>query len=234
MKQHHKTLGFGLLLVSIPVALFALNGTTLDVTDTTTAANSVDSESAAIGHDNTAHHESTAIGHGNTAGYYSASIGAANNTHYAGFASGGSNTVHKYSGAIGRTNIVNWGGLNSYPRNSLAVGQTNIILGSNLLAVGKHNCIGDPLEGTGTGFVMPSDNSIVLGTHLTNTMAKSATIVGTYNEDKAAVLFVVGDGEDLDGPTGSGLPDYSNALEVYDDGRIVIKKQGDVPMGNYN
>ena len=69
-----------------------------------------------------------------------------------------------------------------------------------------------------------ADQSTVLGNRLVST-ANDATIVGRYNVDKAGVLFVVGQGSSSA---------RANALEVHDNGDVIITKaQGDIDMGAF-
>ena len=96
-------------------------------------------------------------------------------------------------------------------RRSLAVGYVNVVEAFDSAAVGRNNAV-------------EARMATALGMGLTNT-TDMATVVGAYNEDKPGVRFAVGDGADENSK--------SNALEVYDDGRVVMKKQGDIKMGAF-
>lgn len=115
------------------------------------------------------------------------------------------------SGAVGLYNEVNYAAPTGSPRGSFAVGYYNNIFGNYCQTSGAYNDI-------------TADYTTTLGYALEAT-TNNATIVGKYNEDKAGVLFVVGQGDSIV---------RKNALEVHDDGSVIINQaQGDIDMGGF-
>ena len=160
---------------------------------------------------------SGAIGNSNTSSIGSLAVGWANDTNEGSTSTGFGNIVDSYSLAVGVFNVINTSpDLN--PRNSAAIGKSNGLAAEGSLVVGNSNS----LTGTAGGYVT---NSALIGTGL-DSSASGATVVGVYNTDQPDVRFVVGNGD---------ANTTSNALEVYDDGRVVVPKaQGDVSMGAYS
>ena len=149
-----------------------------------------------------------------------------------------SNSVYGgYAAAFGYSNTVSASA-------SVAIGENNTFQfdpdfggGSTSLIVGKFNTIfasshGSIVSGVNNwvGGTDPNQEAMAtFGRGLIN-IVSSSTVVGQYNNMTpllaGSVLFVVGNG-----------PDYnnrSNALEVYGDGTVIVRKrQGDILMGEF-
>ncbi len=99
---------------------------------------------------------------------------------------------------------------------SLLVGALNYGDNANSSIIAGYNCVAQNAEGTAT-----------FGIGLINSW-NYCTVLGRYNHTgvNAGPLFVVGNGVDAVTP--------SNALEVYESGKVVIlNRQGDIPMGEF-
>lgn len=171
---------------------------------------------AAIGYYNTVSNvlgASLAVGYFNSVnGYFSAAFGEYNSV-WAGS-----------SVAIGFINTFSSSNGNAY--GSLAVGQYNTVNGPSSFNIvsGYNNAIGG----------VASINlwaTATFGRGLYNSSWHDATIVGHYNAEPliaTPLLFAVGNG------SGSAVAQRSNALEVYTDGTVVVRKrQGDILMGEF-
>lgn len=155
---------------------------------------------------------SAVVGINNHASYTSMSVGVSGWTHEYSLVAGHSNRAKNMSVALGWQNDVNYAASGQYPRHALASGLLNDVLGNSSFATGYNNDV-------------TADNCSVLGKGLVST-TDNATTVGQYNENKAGVLFVVGKGT-----SGSAR---SNALEIHDDGSVIINQsQGDIDMGSF-
>lgn len=203
------------LLIAIPLVAYA--ATEFDNVDVGNAAvNTATASALAVGYGNTANQNSIAGGEINTSKYASAAFGVMNDATYRSFASGWGNFASGYAAAFGQDNKVNEGIVNLSPerRFSFATGQMNVITGGHNFAAGAFNHI-------------VAFRAAAIGTGLINTVDDS-TIVGSYNEEKSGIRFVVGRGTESDEAS------RSNALEVYADGDVIIpKRQGDVLMGSF-
>ena len=183
--------------IAIPAVIYAAN-VTGDNLDIGLVGNSQVAAGATIGTNNQSHFRSLTVGGGNKAFEYSLSVGSANDARDLSFAVGQSNTVNVGAG--------------QYPRRAMAVGYGNVVEAEDAACIGRSNAQ--------NGY-----QGALIGMGLSNS-ADMATVVGSYNIDRAGVRFVVGDGEDADNP--------SNAFEVHDNGDVVIpKRQGDVLMGPF-
>jgi len=156
--------------------------------------------------------QSAVVGMVNRASYWSLAVGGYNLAHNDSIAVGHNNDALNLSAAVGNANSVNEIAA-EYPRCSMAVGYFNTILGNHAFAAGRENTV-------------EADNAAALGHGLTST-ADAATVVGSYNVDKEGLRFAVGTGT---GPTSNGR---ANAFEVYANGDIVMKPQGDISMGEF-
>lgn len=198
MKNKNKPI-LGLIVLAIPATAYAVLTNLDDLSVGNTQSNNV-------------YANSTGIGYNSHASWHSLTSGGYNFAHDLSFAAGHSNDVKNISGAIGWQNNVNYDATGQYPRYAFATGVLNYVLGNGSFASGRMNDItADESAAIGEGIVITDDN---------------ATVVGTYNEDKASVRFVVGVGAD-------GVS-RSNALEVHDDGSVIINQaQGDISMGGF-
>ena len=206
MKRKNKII-LGASLLIIPTVIYA-TVTHVDELDVR-----VPSETA-----NTVIHGSSAIGYNNFSSWWSLTAGAHNWAHEDSFAAGHTNDVKNMSGAIGMGNNVNYDAPTQYPRHSFAAGSSNVVLGNSSFASGYNNDVAaDQAIALGNGLLATTDNS---------------TIVGKYNDDKAGVSFVVGNGVDDS--------NRSNALEVHTNGDVIVsgslileQAQGDISMGSF-
>lgn len=82
---------------------------------------------------------------------------------------------------------------------------------------------GYPAASVGKANFVSANNCMAIGLDL-DLQTNNSVAVGKYNVNTNGMLFVVGDGTSAE---------RSNALEVWDDGTVIIKKQGDISMGNY-
>lgn len=161
---------------------------------------------------NNVQHGAAAVGYNGYAGWWSIISGQGNWAHESSMAVGHTNYTKNMSGAVGWGNDVNYGANGQYPRHSFAAGHNNTVLGSSSFASGYNNDVAAyQAAALGNSLVVTSNNT---------------TVVGKYNDDKAGVSFVVGNG--------SNSSNRANALEVYNNGDIIVQKsQGDISMGDF-
>ena len=153
-------------------------------------------------------------------------LGAGNLQHGGGIVAGSSNYNAGYSDVlIGIGNSA--GGNSDFVASFFAtIGAYNsfIFVAQDSFAAGYNNYITLPIY-DGSVYI---DSATALGCGLINQWS-SSTVIGCYNDSSIAwdsgLRFAVGNGSDSD--------HRSDALEVYQDGRILMPKQGDMPMGEF-
>ncbi|OJV03148.1 MAG: hypothetical protein BGO12_09730 [Verrucomicrobia bacterium 61-8] len=99
--------------------------------------------------------------------------------------------------------------------------------GANSLLVGyyNYNTEADSSIIVGDYCQAHSDNTGTIGRGLINYWA-DATIVGRFNGTASdGLLFAVGSGADSN--------NRGNVMEVYEDGKVVLPRQGDILMGEF-
>jgi hypothetical protein len=142
---------------------------------------------------------------------------------------GAQNSVGAFNSvAIGTLNTLDGPTEESLLGASLVVGTGNSATfgGQGNLVSGSNNLIGSVANS------LPANNTATLGLGLYNPGWPSATIVGQYNTEPSiaggALFFAVGNG------TSGAAGQRSNAVEVYSDGTVVLRKrQGDILMGEF-
>lgn len=111
------------------------------------------------------------------------------------------------------------------------VSSTSLLVGSyNYLEYNAHSSIVSGVNNVVGGYGMPLlEATATFGRGLLNSTWSNATLVGQYNSGGllgGLILFAVGNGADAS--------NRSNALEVYTDGTVVLRKrQGDILMGEF-
>lgn len=181
------------------------------------------SNSAAIGHNNKVRNtESLAVGHTNELG----SITVTDYGGWAGIAVGYFNdNFGDTSAVVGSYNLlIGTDGDNLGAIDSMIVGSYSSSRGIASLVVGEYSVLDNLLEEgpraaalIGEGLIGKWDTSVVIGKYNNSNI-----------EVDSGLLFAIGNG------TGSATNQRSNALEVYDDGTVIIAEpQGDIPMGEF-
>ena len=112
---------------------------------------------------------------------------------------------------------------------SASVGFPNFHSFSDCLSVGASNTLfGQNQAFFGTSNSGGSNNSVLIGTSC-NPPGTDSLVVGRFNSTSGTngALFLVG--------RGTAFNDKKNALEVYDDGRVIINEvQGDLDNGPFD
>lgn len=181
-------------------------------------------------------------------GDYAGAIGTSNGMHAPNsLAVGYQNTINgngSDSFAVGANNYIQTPGCvaigygNMYSQddywgnaeNSLQVGQSNFSFGVASLIVGINSSIELRPEADGYSLSLPRA-AMAMGEGVTNHFDHSL-VVGKFNAYYGALpplaptpLFVVGNG--------ASTSSRSNALEVWEDGRVKMVRQGDILMGEF-
>lgn len=142
---------------------------------------------------------------------------------------GGNNSAVSGEGGvalIGTSNSIVTAYDNGDVSNSLAVGSSNM-----MASWGEYGANADNMIMAGASNFAAGDCSATFGRSLNNHWP-DCTVVGKFNAyaEGSGLLFVVGNGNGIV----SNPQRFSNAVEVYNDGSVVIpKRQGDIPMGEF-